>query len=51
VFGDDPRVFIEKILTSEGVDNQLVTGLADDFSSLVGDFSVDEILTAGYMYR
>ena len=51
VFGDDPRVFIEKILASESVDNQLVTELADDFSSLVGDFSVDEILTARYMYR
>ena len=51
VFGGDPKVFIEKILSSESTDNQLVSELAEDFSSLVGDFSVDEVLTARYMYR
>tara|TARA_Y100000310_G_scaffold74108_1_gene70248 strand:- start:8829 stop:11165 length:2337 start_codon:yes stop_codon:yes gene_type:complete len=51
IFGGDPSDFWRKIFTSDLVENQGLIDMAPDFSSLVGDFSVDGILTAGYMYR
>jgi DNA-directed RNA polymerase len=51
IFGGDSHDFWRKIFTSDMVEDQGLSSMAGDFSSLVGDFSVDGILTAGYMYR
>jgi len=51
VFKGDPKVFWRKIFTPQVLDDEAFIDLMDMYMGIIGDFSIDEILTSRYLYR
>ena len=51
IFSSDPERFWRKIFTPQVLDDEAFSDLMETYMGIIGDFSVDEIFTARYMYR